>query len=682
MRRELDVLGFGGSAALLAVTMGGDALGDVGYAFADILYAPLGCAAWGVVGWLADEALGVLLPRSARDALYRRARWAAGTWLGAVACSLLGDRGGWVGLQIAAPLHIALGAGSYVLVGAGVYALARSCWPNAVDSMATQLQATVVRTGAELGVAWKQARQLEARRTLALAASNTAPRTRQTVEGAAAQQNKAFDGHLTGKTAQTVYAYPDIIDVPCEVVENVSDSRVVLASQRNYRVPSVAVLGSQPPAAAPDDREMQRDRHSIGIVLADYELGYAPNNRPKIGPVVLTYAVELRPGVPLAKLEARAAEISHELGRPVRVVGSTVEVPRAERQTIALRPLLERPNFHGGNLGVMLGASTTGEPVSLDLAKAPHALIAGATGMGKSVAINVMLCSLLLSRSPAEVRFVLCDPKRTELAPYRNTPHLLLPVAVETSDIVNALQWCADEMERRYQALEQVAARDIAALGLPRIVVVVDEYADLSAQSDAVEDLTVRLAQKARAAGIHLVVATQHPVAKVITTTIKNNLPTRLCFKVQNDSASRVVLDEGGADALLGMGDSLCILPRQTQPVRVHGAYVSDADVKAVCDAWRAQGGPVYVDRRCHGGNDVDIAGESARSSRPAAARDTDYDRALTWAREAGSVSISSLQRGIGTNFNKAKALVERMDAEGRLGPSTHAGRPRPYVGD
>jgi len=674
VNRELDAVCYAGSGALLAVCMQpyADLLGGVGDAMAAVFTSPLGVAAWGVPGWLFDEAYGALFPRAARNALFRRFRWFAGTWLGSVACDLLGDRGGWMGHQIGAPLHITLGYGAYGLVGTGLYALVRSCFPHAVDAVASSMVARARETVHALQRDYQTARlQLAAeRRVMQLAASNTAPRTRPTPSRPSPRPAPRFD-----HSAQ-------IIDVPCEVVDNCptfSNLEYVAAA---YRVPSVSVLAPSAGMEQPSQRDMQSDVRGIARVLGDYQIGYiAPRTSPRIGPVVLSYAVEIRPGVPLAKLEARAAEISHELGRPVRVVGSTVEVPRAERQTIALRPLLERAlrEQTSAVLPVMLGVGVTGESVSLDLARAPHVLIAGTTGSGKSVAINVMLCSLLLSKTPNELQLILIDPKRVELSSYRDLPHLLAPVATETGDAVSVLSWCVSEMERRYTALEQARSKSIEALGLPRIVVVIDEYADLSAQSDDVEDLTVRLAQKARAAGIHLVIATQHPIAKVVTSVLKNNVPARVCCRVANDSASRVVLDEGGADALLGMGDSLCILPGQTQPERVHGAYVSDDDVKAVCDAWRAQGTPQYAELSADRDSYADTAADSRRDKAPA--RDEDYDRALDYARTAGAVSIPALRKALGIGPQKATRIIERMDREGLLGPRRSPTTPRDFIG-
>jgi len=673
MRRELDVLGFGGSAALMAATMGGGALGDVGYAFSDVFYSPLGVAAWGVVGWLADETLGVLLPRDTRASLFRRARWAAGTWLGSVGCALLGDRGGWIGAQIAVPLHITLGVGSYALVGAGVYALARSCWPQTVDEMTTQLHATVVRTGKELGGAWQQARQLEAqRRVMRLSASNA---------GVAPQRQPVRVASVAPKHVSRTrpVSYADIIDVPCEVVSSAPAYQTPVkrpseaTNAHVYRVPNASVLAPSVGTSAPSEAELKRDQNKIWMVLGDHGCIGRPTGKRSIGPVVVTHQVEIAPGNKLSKLAGLTEELSLELGRPVRVAGNVVEVPRADRQTVALRSLVKR-GFSALHLPVALGVSATGEPVYFDLAQAPHVLVAGTTGSGKSVGINVMLTSLLLSRTPAELRLVLIDPKRVELSAYRDIPHLLAPVATETADAEAVLSWAVDEMERRYTALESARTKSIEALSLPRIVVVVDEYADLSAQSEDIADHVQRLAQKARAAGIHLVVATQHPIAKTIGTLIKNNVPTRVCFRVANDSASRVVLDEGGAESLLGNGDSLCILPGQTGIVRVHGAFVSDDDVAAVCDAWRSQGRPDYVEL-----DDADAADVQApRASQRTAQRDL-YAIACAHGRESGVMSVRAIMRACSCGYDVAAGLYARMEDAGLLGDPK--GKARTFLG-
>jgi len=682
MRRELDALGFGGSAALMAVTMlpDGGPLGDVGYAFSNIFYSPLGVAAWGVVGWLADETLGVLMPRTTRASLFRRARWAAGTWLGSVACSLLGNRGGWLGADIAVPLHITLGVGSYVLVGAGVYALARSCWPDAVDSMTTQLHATVVRTGRELGGAWQQARQLEAQRTLHLTASAGVAPQRQPVRAATVtpqpfSRTRPIPPTQSARPVRS-YAPAEVIDVVAEVVDS-SPAVARYATAATYRVPSVSVLSTQPPAAAPEAHELQRTRNKIGVVLSEHGIGFAPNKAPRIGPVVVTFTVQLESGVQFSKLASRQDEIGHELGVPVRVSGSTVEVPRTDRQTVALRSLMER-GFSALHLPVALGVSTTGESVSLDLAKAPHVLVAGETGSGKSVSVNVMLVSLLLSQSPSQLRLLLVDPKRVELSAYRDIPHMLAPVATETSDAVAVLQLAVGEMERRYTLLEQARARDISALGLPRIVLVVDEFADLVSQAPEAMPLTQRLVQKARAAGIHCILATQHPVKKVIDTVIKANVPTRICCRVGSEVASRLVLGEECSDAtsLLGNGDSLVILPTNPKPVRVHGAFVSDADVAAVCDAWRAQGGPRYAEVQAHAEDEHETAHESVSAS---AKRDDLYALACAHGRESGVMSVRAIMRACSCGYDAAASLYARMEDEGLLGAPK--GKARTFLG-
>jgi len=689
--KAVDTGCYAASGVMLAAVMShAPELGGAGVMLGNVFTAPLGVAAYALPLWAFDEAYAAVFPRDQRTSLTRRFRWGIGTWLSAVAADLLGTgMGGWIGHNIGGRLWAAAGYAAYVPVFGGLYALARSCLPSVVDAVTADLSAIVVRQARELGTIYH--RELAAvRAARALPASASRPQA-PVVKWPSNEQTAYPVGFAASPAPQKrvaiKYQDAEIIDVPCEVVEMRSESAVVQPSLRNYRVPSLDVLSKQRSSKAPDTRELRRDAALIWRTLNDHGvIGSTTETSPTVGPSTVIHHISLFPGTKLSKLSGLVDELSLELGRPVTVVGNTVQVPRSERQAVTLRGVLESSTWRAfadsAALPVALGQSST-EHVTLDLAKAPHLLDCGETGSGKSVAINAMLCSLLLSKSPADIRILLIDPKRVELTAYRDIPHLLRPVATETSDAVEVLRFAVDEMERRYAALENARSRDIDSLGVPRIVLVVDEFADLSALSPEVMPLVQRLVQMARVAGIHLVIATQHPVKKVIDTVIKNNVPTRLCFRVASETASRLVLGEdyGDATGLQGAGDCFGILPGMSKPERFQGAFVSDEDVAAVTDACRSQGGPQYVEQEVSSAVLETASQPAHRAVRPAPTRDDLYERAVDYARKAGTVSIRQLQDALSVGFGKAQKLVARMDAEGRLGGSG-PNNSRRYVGD
>jgi len=706
--KQIQATCYVASGALLAVCMWPDGpLGLAGERLASGVTRTLGVAAWVVPPWLWDEAYNVLRSHSG---LFRRARWVAGAWLAAISCELLGVDGGAVG-HVGSTMHIAVGVLAYVIIALGWVALARSITPTTVDEVLDNLASagsrmTRVFAGAvtrELAATY----QHQARAVKAFAAERQALRLAANAGARPVARTRPAPIPRRPAPLQTGYRVPEIIDVPCEVVDTPSVATFVKRGL-TYHVPSIAVLSPARPAAQPDAAELQRTAAKIWRTLGDHSIELMrARKRPAVGPVVVTHSVELMPGTKMSKMASISAEIGAELGRNVRVDGSTVEVPRADRQTVALRELLEQHQRVGNTdiLPVVLGVSTTGESVSLDLAKAPHVLVAGETGSGKSVSINVMLVSLLLSQSPDELRLLLIDPKRVELSAYRDVPHMLAPVATETSDAVEVLRLACAEMERRYAALEQARARDISALGLPRIVLVVDEFADLVAQAPEAMPLTQRLVQKARAAGIHCILATQHPVKKVIDTVIKANVPTRVCCRVGSEVASRLVLGEECSDAtsLLGNGDSLVILPTNPKPVRVHGAFVSDSDVVALCDAWRSQGAPQYVETShspthppretgpsggLNSAQNGQVSGWVGESSQVGESSDEAlYERACDICAAAGYASKELLRRslksptGAKLGYERAVKLIERMVREHLLGEPGARGT-RPWLGD
>jgi S-DNA-T family DNA segregation ATPase FtsK/SpoIIIE len=458
--------------------------------------------------------------------------------------------------------------------------------------------------------------------------------------------------------------------------------------------------------------------------LADFKIaGEVTDIRP--GPVVTTYEYKPAPGVKISKIANLRDDLTMSLKvLNVRIVAPIpgrdvvgIEVPNEKRQFVYFRELAESEAYRGSHspLSMILGKDIEGRPVVTDLAKAPHMLVAGATGSGKSVGINSFICTMLYKSTPEDVRFILIDPKRVELSSYQGIPHLLVPVIDEPEQAELALKWTVREMERRYQLLADARVRSIksykdklpelraAALrkraewtaakrkgtplgdpnsidvptDLPHIVVVIDEFADLIMVSGKeVERAVARLAQKARAAGIHVILATQRPSTDVITGLIKANFPTRLSFRVSSAIDSKVILDQSGADALLGNGDMLFLPNGQSHLRRCHGTFLSDDEVIAVAEHWKSQGEPQY---------EMDIlrdpAEEEAAAERAAAVadeqQDTLYEDAVKIVVEAQQVSVSYLQRRLGIGYGRSARIVDFMEARGVIGPPRGPNKPR-----
>jgi S-DNA-T family DNA segregation ATPase FtsK/SpoIIIE len=448
------------------------------------------------------------------------------------------------------------------------------------------------------------------------------------------------------------------------------------------------------------------------------------------GPVVTMYEFEPQSGTKISKIAGLADDLAMALAaEKVRIVAPIpgkarvgFELPNRHRQTVQLRELLEDERWQklDGLLPVAFGKDIAGQPVYGDLSKMPHLLVAGATGSGKSVGLNVMLTSLLMKKTPEQVRLLMIDPKVVELAVFDGIPHMLLPVVTDMKHASLALRWAVDEMERRYQLFADAGARnlvsynakvdrvlrgdmtmeqllpkrvgkmrargvdgeevfldpepgerpdacDVPAEKLPSVVVVVDEFADLMmVAAKDVETAIARLAQKARAAGIHVILATQRPSVDVITGMIKANFPSRVGFKVSQREDSKTILGRNGAEHLLGNGDMLTLMPGASDLKRVHCAFISEDEVKAVCDFLRLQGEPIYDDNILRPREDEDDAGPSL-----AASDDPMYDRAVAVVAQAGYCSISHIQRNLSIGYNKAAKLVERMEKEGVVGPAS-----------
>ncbi|MFC4260495.1 DNA translocase FtsK [Marinobacter lacisalsi] len=440
------------------------------------------------------------------------------------------------------------------------------------------------------------------------------------------------------------------------------------------------------------------------------------------GPVITRFEIKPAPGVKVSKISNLAKDLARALAvlsvRVVEVIpGKSVvgiEIPNDKRQMVRLSEVLGARVFTESSsaLTLALGNDIGGNPMVANLSKMPHLLVAGTTGSGKSVGVNAMLISMLLKATPEEVRFIMVDPKMLELSIYEGIPHLLSPVVTDMKDAANALRWCVAEMERRYKLMANLGVRNVAGYNrkvkdaraageplldpfwkpdeyldndeqqrpeletLPFIVVVIDEFADMMMiVGKKVEELIARIAQKARAAGIHLILATQRPSVDVITGLIKANIPTRISFQVSSKIDSRTVLDQGGAEQLLGHGDMLYLPPGSGLPVRVHGAFVDDDEVHRIVNAWKARGEPEYVDDVLNGAEGENLPGVPTLSEGGGDSEgDALFDEAVAFVTEGRRVSISSVQRKFKIGYNRAANLVDAMEAAGVVSPAGHNG--------
>ncbi len=491
-----------------------------------------------------------------------------------------------------------------------------------------------------------------------------------------------------------------------------------------YDLPSLDLLAEPSEDAVPklDKLALERNARLLENVLDDFNVK-GEITAVRTGPVVTMYELEPAPGIKASRVVGLAEDIARNMSaisaRVSPIPGKTVmgiELPNADRQMVMLKELAACADFADakGNLPIILGKDIAGEPIIADLAAMPHLLVAGTTGSGKSVGLNCILLSLLYRFTPAECRLILIDPKVLELKSYDDIPHLLSPVVTEPHKSVRALKWAVEEMERRYRMMSSVNSRNInsfnekvsaaAAKGkplgrrvqtgfdpetgeelyeeeqldyepLPLIVLIVDELADLMVTvGKEIEVLIQRLSQKSRAAGIHLIMATQRPSVDVITGVIKANLPTRISYKVTSRIDSRTILGEQGAEQLLGKGDML-YKPNTGAVVRVHCPFVSDEEVELVADFWRAQGKPEYIDavtEEPEDGGGFGFEDELTASDDPAERK---YRQACQAVFEAQKASGSWLQRQMGVGYNTAAKWIERMESEGLVGPANHVGR-------
>ena len=484
-------------------------------------------------------------------------------------------------------------------------------------------------------------------------------------------------------------------------------------------LPSISLLDVPNRKKNPiSEEELDQVARLVESKLADFNItaqvvGVYP------GPVITRFELDLAPGVKASKISNLSKDLARSLlAESVRVVevipGKAyvgLELPNKFRETVFMRDVLDCQAFKDSksNLTMVLGQDIAGDPVVVDLAKMPHLLVAGTTGSGKSVGVNVMITSLLYKSGPEDVRFIMIDPKMLELSVYEGIPHLLCEVVTDMKEAANALRWCVGEMERRYKLMSALGVRNLKGFNakiaeakaagepiydpmwksnesmedtapeldkLPSIVVVVDEFADMMMiVGKKVEELIARIAQKARAAGIHLILATQRPSVDVITGLIKANIPTRIAFQVSSRIDSRTILDQQGAETLLGMGDMLYLPPGTGVPNRVHGAFVDDHEVHAVVADWHARGKPQYIEEILQGASDgeqVLLPGEAPEGGEEEL--DALYDEAVAFVTETRRGSISSVQRKFKIGYNRAARIIEQMELQGVVSAQGHNG--------
>jgi len=495
---------------------------------------------------------------------------------------------------------------------------------------------------------------------------------------------------------------PDVAEIPKQATLDFID---------NYQIPPISLLNNPPTKSRTiTEKELKANASLILSKLKDFGVdGEILEIKP--GPVITMYEFTPAPGIKINKIVSLADDLAMALkAAPVRVVAPIpgknavgIEIPNRSRELVSLRRILASKEFMASNapLTLALGTDIEGVPVMTNLAKMPHLLIAGATGTGKSVGLNTMILSLLYKNNPSELKFIMIDPKRIELSHYEGIPHLLHPVVIDPREALPVLKWAVSEMEQRYiifkdhgmkgldsynkkvkkenpnarTTLATLTTEDSEVGLLPKIVVVIDEMADLMMINREVEVFIARLAQMARAAGIYMIVATQRPSVDVITGLIKSNFPSRISFRVSSKIDSRTILDSSGADQLLGLGDMLFLLPGTSNLKRVHGAYVSEDELDKVIEFIREQKGPDYI-------KEIDtqieqLAREDNDSNGLYEESDPVYDEALEFVTNKGSASISLIQRRFRVGYNRAARIIEQMETEGILGPADAAGKPR-----
>ncbi len=534
------------------------------------------------------------------------------------------------------------------------------------------------------------------------------------------QSTRARREALERHVEQNQQRPPLVIEAPPPAPKEVSE-RVVRERQGNlFKIDAVNGLpalhlldpadGDQDTGYSPDDLEAMS--RMLELKLKDYGVE-AEVTAVYPGPVITRFEIQPAPGVKVSRISSLAKDLARSIAvisvRVVEVIpGKSVigiEIPNIDRKVVKLSEVLMSKAYDNSQspLSLALGHDVSGEPVVVDLARMPHLLVAGTTGSGKSVGLNAMILSILFKASPEDVRLIMVDPKMLELAVYEGIPHLLTPVVTDMKDAANALRWCVAEMERRYRLMAAMGVRNIGGFNrkvkdaekagepikdplwqpdplldedeqeaadlatLPFIVVVIDEFADLMMiVGKKVEELIARIAQKARAAGIHLILATQRPSVDVITGLIKANVPTRIAFQVSSKIDSRTILDQGGAEQLLGHGDMLYLPAGTPVPIRVHGAFVDDDEVHRVVESWKELGEPNYLASILDVRTDTDLLpGNAANSNAGFDEADPLYDEAVQFVTESRRASISAVQRRLRIGYNRAARMIEAMEQVG-----------------
>ncbi len=493
------------------------------------------------------------------------------------------------------------------------------------------------------------------------------------------------DGGATALAANAVK--PDAITGDGQITDQLSGTLSPNSKQVIWEYPPLSLLSNSDGGEA-DRGDVKHNASTIENTLESFGIR-AKVKEVNFGPSVTQYALDITRGTKLSKITALSTDLALALAAPggqirieAPIAGRSlvgIEVPNHTSEFVTLRKLLASPLMkkHKSKLAVALGINVAGQPLVADIAKMPHVLIAGSTGSGKSVCINTFMCSILFRSSPDEVKFILVDPKRVELTAYNNIPHLLTPVIVDPKKVVSALKWATHEMEERYKKLAEVGVKNIEGYNelaghaaMPNIVIVIDELADimLFAPSEVEESVT-RIAQMARAVGIHLVLATQRPSVDVITGLIKANIPTRIAFNVSSMTDSRVVLDTPGAEKLLGKGDMLYIPPDQARPSRVQGTFVSEPEIRNLIDFIKSQGQkPEYSEEVTDKYQSSTVGGGSSSSAGTVDEKDDLFDEVVKYVVQMGKGSSSSIQRRFSVGYNRAARILDQLEEAGLVG--------------
>ncbi len=521
-------------------------------------------------------------------------------------------------------------------------------------------------------------------------AGTVSSRKEQSVKKRAKKQVVKKESPLLDQSPLQASSVPVVKELPQVINDQDEEDTFALrpVALGDWKLPPLALLSNKKQVPQDVDKEVyykiskQLEQKLKNFGVSGKVVGISP------GPVVTTYEYSPAPGIKINKIVGLADDLALGLkAESVRVVGSVpgkaalgIEIPNEIRKIVYIRELLgsERYVTSSSKLSIVLGLDVAGNASIADLSKMPHLLIAGATGAGKSVAINTIIASILFNATPEEVRFLMVDPKRIELSGYEGIPHLLHPVVVEPKMASRALQWAVREMERRYKQMEEAKVKgfdsynEMAEEKMPYIVIIVDELADLMmVASKDVETAIARLAQMARAAGIHLILATQRPSVDVLTGLIKANFPTRISFKVSSKVDSRTIIDTSGAEHLLGAGDMLFLPPGTSRLVRIHGAYISEEETTQLITFWQKQGAAAYDESVLE-----EVESEAGPESRGDEDVDERYDEAVAVVCDSGGASISMIQRRLRVGYNRAARMIEKMEQEGIVGPADGA-KPR-----